>query len=113
MPRYSRLHNRFPQIIATLEPKTRAALAAGAQLIAETAEARAPVDEGDLRDAIHMEDTSEGVYVVAGGGPEDVFYGHMVEFGTSHSSARPFLIPALEERRAEVVATVAAALRSL
>jgi HK97 gp10 family phage protein len=106
-----RSYNRFPQIIATLDPRVKAALVPAADIIANAAKARVPVESGDLRDAIHLEDADDGVAVVAGGG--DVFYGHMVEFGTSHSAARPFMVPAAEENRDTAVAAVAAALRSL
>jgi HK97 gp10 family phage protein len=105
------LKNRFPQIIASLNPKVNAALRVGAEVVEQAAKERVPVQSGDLRDAIHVEDGDDGVYVVAGGG--DVFYGHMVEFGTSHTSPRPFMVPAVEENRDTVAAVVAVALRTL
>lgn len=99
--------SRLPLIAAEMHPRVEEAIDRGTEIIAGSARDKVPVDEGDLRDAIH---TDEG-YVIAG--DEDAFYGHMVEHGTSHTSPRPFLIPALEEKRAEVVALVAAALRGL
>ena len=104
-------YNRFPTIIAALNPKVNAALRVGAEVVEASAKVRAPTESGDLRNAIHVEDGDDGVYVVAGGG--DVFYGHMVEFGTSHSAAHPFMVPAAEENRDTVAAAVMAALRSL
>ena len=60
----------------------------------------------------HTERTGTGeVSVIAG--DSDVFYGHLVEFGTTHTPARPFLIPAAEANREEVVASVRAALKGL
>ena len=109
-----RLVNRFPQIILELEPKTSLALGEGADSIAEAAKARVPVATGALRDAIHVEFEGGGDWaVVAGGGEKNVYYGHMVEFGTRHSPARPYLIPATEARRDYVASLAKTALESL
>jgi HK97 gp10 family phage protein len=102
-----RSYNRFPQIIAELNPKVEAALDVGRHAIALDAQSRVHVDSGDLRNAIHVDDK----YVVAG--DSNVFYGAFEEFGTSHSPAHPFLVPAAEAKREEVAALVTAALRSL
>jgi HK97 gp10 family phage protein len=100
-------YNRFPQIIATLDPRLEEALDLGRQAIASDARSRVHVDSGDLRDSIHVDDE----YIVAGDG--DVFYGHYEEFGTVHSPAHPFMVPAAEANRDTVVALAAAALRGL
>ena len=111
MARARKSYNRFPQIIAKLDPTVEAALGAGAELIEDEAKSRVTVASGDLKNAIHTENAGDGVHVVAG--DSDVFYGHFVEFGTANTPARPFLIPAAEAKREEVAATVAAALRKL
>ena len=104
--------NEFPKIVASLAPKVGGAVHAGAKVIEARAKATVPVDEGDLRDAIHTErDGRMGARVVAGNA--SVFYGHLVEHGGAHSAAQPFLVPAVESSKAEVVALVNAALRSL
>jgi HK97 gp10 family phage protein len=103
------LKSRFPQIVAALDPSMMAATKAAAEVIAQRAKDRVPVESGELRDAIHVVDEDEGHSVVAG--DTDAFYGHMVEFGTTHTAARPFLIPAAEETRPEVEAAASAALR--
>jgi HK97 gp10 family phage protein len=100
-------YNRFPQIIATLDPRLEAALHVGRQAIASEARARVHVASGELRDSIHV----DGDYIVAG--DSDTFYGHFEEFGTVHSPAHPFMVPAAEARREEVVGLAAAALRKL
>lgn len=105
------LKSRLPQIAASLDPKVTAAMRAGAETIESEAKARVPVASGDLRDAIHVEVDGDDVYVIAG--DDQVFYGHLVELGTTLVPARPFLIPALEARRETVVAAVAAALKGL
>lgn len=113
------LRSRFPQIITRLAPQTQAAVRRGAEAVAERARERvpdAPPKGRGLVEAIHVEYTaasegSGGYSVVAG--DEEAFYGHMVEFGTSHSAAQPFLIPALEESKAEIESLVSASLRRL
>lgn len=103
--------SRLPEIIAELPVAIRAALVMSAQKIAQDAKDRVPVETGRLRDAIHVELTEEGVEVVAG--DHDVFYGHMIEHGTTHSPPHPFLVPALEENKSEVIASVEAAIKKV
>jgi HK97 gp10 family phage protein len=99
--------NEFPRIIRQLSPRVEAALRTGAETIERGAKARVAVDSGDLRNAIHTEKDPEGYRVVAG--DSKIFYGHLVEYGTSRTPAKPFLIPAMEQGRAVVVAAVAKA----
>ena len=74
----------------------------GADSVERDAKSRVPVATGKLRDAIHMDDEQdEGTYVI--GGDTEAWYGHLVEYGTVRTSPRPFLVPALEENRAEIV----------
>jgi len=94
------LKSRLPEIAAGLDSFMREGMKLGGEAIAESAKARVPVDSGELRAAIHVDEGTEGVYVVAG--DKDAFYGHLVEHGTSHSAPQPFLIPAFEEN-AELV----------
>lgn len=106
------LKSRLPMVAAEIRPRVSAALKSGAEDIAELAKQRVHVDSGDLRDAIHVERAGAGEYSVVAG-DEKVFYGHLEEFGTSHSPPHPFLIPAAEAGMAPTVAKVTAALRSL
>lgn len=108
------LESRFPTIIAELRPKVSAAVKASAEQIAETARENVPVGEPDvhLKDHIHVENTGAAEYAVVAGDSE-VFYGHMVEFGTSHSAPKPFLLPATEEGKPVAISLVEAALRGL
>ena len=110
------LKSRIPAIIAGLEPRVNAAVRAGAEAIAVEATARAPdaPPQGEgLVEAIHVEDSEEagGYYVVAG--DEDVFWGHFVEMGTTHSAPHPFLIPAMESQKDAVANAVTLVLRTL
>ena len=108
------LKSGIPEFIAGLEAAVRAAELAGAEMVVASAKERVPYDPATkhhLRDAIHTEETEEGVLVVAG--DKDAFWGNWVEHGTTHSPPHPFLVPALEENRAAIIDGVSAAIRKL
>ncbi len=106
--------SRLPAIALELEGRVDVAVKLAAEGIALGAKARAPVGAPDvhLRDAIHVERQGLGEYAVIAG-DDEVFYGHMVEFGTRHSAPHPFLVPAFEDGKREATAAVRAALRHL
>jgi HK97 gp10 family phage protein len=104
--------SRFDEIRRELPDRVDGAVKAAAGLIADGALERVPVDTGDLQRAIHVERQAEREYLVVAG-DRSAFYGHMVEFGTSHSAPRPFLIPAFEAAREQVEAMVATSLKAL
>lgn len=89
--------SRLKQIAAHLDEEIDSALRLTANAIAQGAQDRAPHDSGDLEASIHVEKTDDGYAVIAGN--DKVFYGHLVEHGTSHSPPKPFLIPAAESER--------------
>jgi HK97 gp10 family phage protein len=103
--------DRIPAIILRLEAAAEAGAYEGAKLVAERAKERVPVgkDPPHLKDAIHLEEGIDGVHVVAGN--RDVFYGHIVEHGGVNHAPHPFLMPALEESKAEISALIAAHLK--
>jgi HK97 gp10 family phage protein len=109
---YAKLTSRIPQIIADLPSEVNDALKEGADAIAEGAQSRVPVDEGTLRDAIHVEEI-EGGYSVVAGNETDAFYGHIVEHGSVRVPARPFLMPAYESEREHLLEIVADALENI
>jgi HK97 gp10 family phage protein len=112
------LKSRLPEIVAELPARLDGVAKAGAELVCASAKERAPYDAhkspGDphLRDALHVEKVKVGTYAVVAG-DSDVFWGHLVENGTTHSAAEPFLIPALEEDKPEVVSLAEAAARTI
>ena len=110
----TRLESRFPQIAAELAPRVKEATKEAAEIVAEDARRRAPLGPGDmhLRDHITVEPEGIAGYLVLAGN-EETFYGHMVEFGTSHSAPQPFLLPAAEENVDTAAALVSAVLRGL
>lgn len=79
-----------------------AALLLAAQPVVDAARANAPVRSGNLRDSIRSEVVDdEGKPEVRVG--TNLFYGRYQEFGTKRLAARPFLRPALDEKRAEAI----------
>jgi len=110
----SKLESRLPDVMAELRPKVSAAVKKGAQHVSDEAERTVPIGPPDvhLRDHFHVKRLGPAEYEVAAGDGE-TWYAHMVEFGTSHSAPRPFLIPALEANREYAVYVVRQALISL
>ena len=82
---------------------------AGARVVQKRAKALAPVRTGALRRAIRVVTMKAkkgqgkvAVTVKSGRGEKrDVFYAHMVEFGTIGARTRPFMRPAFDETQKE------------
>lgn len=104
--------SRFPQIAAELKPRIDLAVRKTAGRVAREAKYRVPVRTGKLREAIHVERRGPAKYEVKAG-DDDVWYGHLVEHGTSHSSPHPFLVPAAEMHRESLDEEVHSALKDL
>jgi HK97 gp10 family phage protein len=104
------LTSRIPKITAAMLPAVDAALEVGAEVVVAAAKGRVPVRTGDLRDAIHADKETPGLVIA---GNDDVFYAHIVEHGGVNTDPHPFLVPALEERSAEVVSGVRAAIKRI
>lgn len=105
------LKSRLPTITAEMHARVEAAVEVGAHGIVEEAQSRVPVSSGKLRDAIHVDRQADGVHVVAG--DMDAWYGHLVEHGTARTPPRPFLVPAFESKRDDLLTEVRAALKGL
>lgn len=101
------LKSRIPEIRAEIKPRVEVAMRRGSELIAVGAASRAPVSTGTLRDSIEAKPHKEGMGIYA------AWYAHFVEFGTTSAPAHPFLIPALESGRAELVSLVSSELKRL
>lgn len=104
----------------------RAALHAGAELVAAEARRLAPVDTGALRDSIKVADERDAriygkvngadvsVFIGPVGSTEegDVFYARFVEFGTRYMKAQPFMRPAIQSKREDAERLVLSTLRA-
>ena len=78
----------------------RTALRNAGKPVLKEAKALVPVASGDLKKTLRIKVVIErsGLgYADIAVGKGDVFYGHIVEFGSSQQPAQPFLRPALEK----------------
>ena len=101
--------------LSNLDEKLKRALEEALEEIAEKirddAKSFAPVDTGALRKSIRVEKKGELQFsVVAGDGGvinprtgREVDYAGFVEFGTSRMSPQPYMQPALEKNRDEIL----------
>ncbi|MEG8222419.1 HK97 gp10 family phage protein [Sphingomonas sp. HH69] len=91
----------------------RRSLLIGAEIVLEEAKRLVPALTGNLRDSLiisfsgglNTASISESRFlttVYVGPSEGQGFYGHMVEFGTIHMAAHPFMRPALDNTREEV-----------
>jgi len=104
--------------LSNLKEKLNHALAEALEEIAEKirddAKGFAPVDTGSLRKSIRVEREGELQFsVVAGDGGvinprmgREVDYAGYVEFGTSRMSPQPYMQPALEKNRDEILQVI-------
>ena len=90
----------------------RRAITKAAEPTRAMAERDAPRDTGDLAESIQVTtrlarsqrpNRGGAVRVFIGAESRNTFYAHLVEFGTRHSRAQPFLRPAWERTRREVL----------
>jgi HK97 gp10 family phage protein len=111
---FDALDRKLVKIRDAVSPQAREkSLMAGALIIQAEAQRLAPVLTGNLRDsiiisfdgglnssAVSQRRFFTAVYIGPSRGKG--FYGHMVEFGTSHSAPHPFMRPALDNTRDDV-----------
>lgn len=107
-----RLKTKIPYVIRHLGDASEGAAKAGAERIAETARVMAPVRTGKLKESIKArkepEQLGDGWEVVA-----TAFYANWVENGTRHQAAQPFLMPAFELHRKDIVTGMGLAIREI
>ena len=109
-----RFQERMRAIPKEVRAAVKPALMKSGEEIAASMKALAPVDEGDLRDAIEVTGPGEqtppysqpgGTYTVpetgvaVSVGNRDVRYPHLVEYGTTKAPAQPFFWPAFRSNR--------------
>lgn len=120
---FDRLDRQLARIAKPTTEAKRAALKAGAEIVADEMRRLAPVRSGTLRDSINVRVIGmgaaakqvdvRGTTVLIGprqGGKKDPFYAHMVEFGTVRAAAHPFMRPAWDAKRDDAEKVVASSL---
>lgn len=96
-----RVHSRVPAVSAAVQAKAGLALAKAAHDIEAHAKTLAAVDTGLLKNSIRAEQEGAGWQVVS---PVD--YSVYQEFGTRHTPAHPYMLPALEFVRPKLIAAL-------
>lgn len=108
--------SRLPEIAAELEAKLNAVGKLAAETVVVGAKANLALGPPPVHlkddDHIHVEPHGSGDFLVVAGDSE-TFYGNIVEHGSVHASAHPFLVPAAEATRPEVDRIAKIALRDL
>lgn len=91
--------NRLPELGRKVRERAIAVINEHAHRVVDAAKQLAPVRTGALRDSITVSESSHGgVRIVVG-----VPYAGIVEFGSSKQSAQPYLLPALEGDRPDLI----------
>lgn len=117
---------RGDELLALIRDNLDDALFEGAKVIQEAAQAKAPLGKTHrLRRGIYAASATKNNYVKVGKTDRRIkptkgtaiiasgaFYGGWVEYGTRKMAARPYLRPALDEKKNEAIETAAKYLKS-
>ena len=111
---FRELEDKLSNLDVKLKRALEEALEEIAEKIRDDAKNFVPVDTGSLKKSIRVEKEGDlQVSVVAGGGGvinprtgREVDYASFVEFGTSRMSPQPYMQPALEKNRDEILRIV-------
>lgn len=96
-------------------------LVSGVRAVASTFQKEAkrivPKDEGDLKNSIktvkrRTKDGSTKFSVGINSKTANVYYGHMIEFGTKKATAQPFMRPAYEQNKSKAVQSIVTKMRA-
>jgi HK97 gp10 family phage protein len=96
------------KITAEVEKKAMDRLQKAGEVVAKAARQKVPVDTGKLRETIRVTrlpgDPKQDIRVYAGSRKKgEAYYAHMVEYGTVKMKAKPFLRPALNQSKTEIM----------
>jgi len=87
-------------ISAEAQERAEAAVAKASHDIEGLAKRIVPVDTGNLKNSIQVQEDGSLAATI---GPRGVEYDYYVEFGTRHMGARPYMTPAAEHVRAAFI----------
>lgn len=94
-----KLVSRIPEAARNIRRQAEEATLQAAQDVAVIARQRAPVKTGNLRDSITVYRNTQGNAEVG----TDVEYAKAVEYGTSRQAAQPYLRPAMEAVKPQLI----------
>ena len=89
------------QAVRIIKDRTKHGVSDAADAVAEEAKARVPINSGELRDSIHVENDPLDAYVaeVVADAPYAIF----VELGTKDKAAHPFLRTAVDAALSKIL----------
>lgn len=109
--------NKLKNIGANVSKLENQALRNAAEPVLEDAKANAPVKTGKLKEGLGISSVKAKAgmkYILVGIDKSDnskIFYGKFIEFGTSKMSPRPFMGPAYEKNKREIIEEIKSTLR--
>jgi HK97 gp10 family phage protein len=109
---FKELLSKFDKLPLEKQNKVETAMRIGALKIESDAEARVPVKTGALKIHIQSKVERKKDSISATIGPNaanptgDIGYSTYVEFGTSKMKAQPYLLPALEENKEQLIRNI-------
>lgn len=98
--------NHLPDFINSLDDNVSRGLGQGAQAMADSASSKAPVDTGQLRDSIEAQEQGAMSWEVVA----DTDYAAAVELGTVRTAAQPYMLPAFDAEKDNVIEAIKEAL---
>lgn len=105
-----RVKTRMRRLAQSMLGGGRTGARLSAERVEKTMKRLVPVDTGRLRDSISINEVGKNRFEV---GPSDwVEYAAYVEFGTRHTPAQPYVMPALERERSKFAQTVRGTINS-
>jgi HK97 gp10 family phage protein len=109
--------NKLQKIGVNVSRLENQALRNAAEPVLEDAKANAPIRTGKLKEGLKISGVKnrDGTkYVLVGIDKSDnskIFYGKFIEFGTSKMSPRPFLEPAYDKNKKEILERIKSTLK--
>jgi len=100
------LVRKFDKVIDSLKDELQEAVMEGADLIQNIAVELVPVRTGRLRASIQVLPGDRPMEAIVRAGGASAPYARHVEYGTRRMSAQPYMRPAADARRDEVVALI-------
>jgi HK97 gp10 family phage protein len=98
-----RLAKIFQEYADSLQAELDSVMDQAAQYVHDTAITLVPVRTGRLKSTIHIEKGDEPLTRIVKAGGSEAPYAPFVEYGTRKMAAQPFMRPAAEARRNEIV----------
>jgi HK97 gp10 family phage protein len=91
-------------VLATVKGITMDKVNQAGDLVRDAMKSEVPIDSGELKKSIRIRRYPKTISLMVIAGNKKAFYVHMVEFGTDHSPADPFMQRALDKVKPQIKA---------